>query len=333
MPYDYSYGIVTFPGLLLGNKMRAQLIKYASSRVMREFLSGKLSSGAASEARSFLPGMERLTAGLNKGSDNIIAQKGYTSRNMDTLSDVVRNTAAGKTPMQLLQGDINQRPLQKAMFERMTGPHTNPQTREIVLKPGMLAPKKATPAQTAYSDAITKRHEADEARFDFDPAARTGMTDKSRAAQMWSNYEELPGGVLRDRVQIATGSHNSPKVLLEESRNVALGDRVTQDFWKDLRGVGNRGREAELLGNVGVAYGAAAPATRSARLRANKDLWRQANTSKFPKRSGFIYHQDNPALEGKLGSAEQQRAIELLVREERDNLLGRFKKKLPWNRD
>jgi hypothetical protein len=110
--------------------------------------------------------------------------------------------------------------------------------------------KNLSPGETSYLGEILRRHEVDEAR-----AAQSPKSLARRTGRAWTpGYIPMKG--TGGRVQMGTGMHMDPSVLMEESRHATLAPKKVRRGLQRLRGVS---LESPAMAAEGVGYGEATP--------------------------------------------------------------------------
>lgn len=291
--------------------VRQRLIKLALSRVAKEFIQGSLSPKGMSDARKFLPGTERLTDGLNRGSHAIADKLGVTIHQMHA-NPLVNFARALREPPKgfMTPGNIGERVVNAALS---SGSHAT--GKKINIQPGQITrgARGISATDRAHADAITLRHEAMEQLTQ--PKRRLFNGPKA-----WGGSRgALPLGLAENDVRARTGLHNAPQVLIDESRNVSLASPKLREHWQKLRVYGVAGKEAEQLRHGGVEYGLRTPVRKKDVARASARI-----LEKDPMR-GMQMINPVQGVSQRMANHPRPQDVHDMLRENRDALVSRVK--------
>lgn len=198
-------------------------------------LGGKLSGAAKDKLLKKYVDPERMIAGLNRGSENIIERYDI---------NVERSSRGNR---------IKRAPLYPKGRSLPSAPYVAlPDTREIYLPKGFwynhlpsilsdnsipIKYRRVSSMPNRYLDELAKRHEVDEVRVGIK------ILDK-----MWAS----PTGNIKVWCPNKRIGHVSPEVVARESEHVAFAPKVVRERMKKIR---NRTRETRFLDSVGIGYG------------------------------------------------------------------------------
>lgn len=226
-------------GGLIDGFVSMALEKCAVSKWKEMILGGMLSGRAKEQLLKKYIDPERMIAGLNRGSDEIIKRLGVS----------VGRSSFGNRFKEIRRGALLREHIQPYGVHGRADTIMLPSGFAYNHLPGFGNPfsikyRSSKSMPNRYIDAIAKRHEADEARI--------GRRMWDKQPKPTSIFEALHPKQPKTWSPNDFVRHYSPEVMMRESENVALApDAIRKRFTKVRSGTG----EASLLEDVGVVYG------------------------------------------------------------------------------